>query len=208
VPSPKMEGTGAASVLSIWDSLVQSSIMARKKLRLLKRVPPVCKGCFAQFKSIFTGAVAAEAEIRETRNVIDWRVLGRKFSVSESLSIESLGLEESLSTHRCSLVTCQLSEPRGGNGLAHQDFRLSGVLPLMAAERRANVGRQSRDPSKTGGQRADVTSTARIRDTIIDGFCGRCGCTSRAGGGGRAKILEQAHEAEYGEHQYAGRGPR
>jgi len=41
--------------------------MARKKLRLLKRVPPmigVCQGCLAQFKSIFTGPVAAEAEIR------------------------------------------------------------------------------------------------------------------------------------------------
>ena len=41
--------------------------MARKRLRLLKRVPPmmgVCEGCLAQFKSIFTGRIAAEAEIR------------------------------------------------------------------------------------------------------------------------------------------------
>ena len=41
--------------------------MTKKKLRLLKRVPPmigVCEGCLAQFKSIFTGAMAAEAEIR------------------------------------------------------------------------------------------------------------------------------------------------
>ena len=41
--------------------------MARKKLRLLKRVPPmvgVCEGCLAQFRSIFTRAIAAEAEIR------------------------------------------------------------------------------------------------------------------------------------------------
>lgn len=41
--------------------------MAGKKLRLLKRVPPilgVCEGCLAQFKSIFTQAVAAETEIR------------------------------------------------------------------------------------------------------------------------------------------------
>ena len=41
--------------------------MARKRLRLLKRVPPiigVCEGCLAQFRSIFTKAMAAEAEIR------------------------------------------------------------------------------------------------------------------------------------------------
>ena len=41
--------------------------MARRKLRLLKRLPPmfgVCEGCLAQFKSIFTGPIAAEAEIR------------------------------------------------------------------------------------------------------------------------------------------------
>ncbi len=41
--------------------------MAQKRLRLLKRVPPiigVCEGCLAQFKSIFTGSVAAAAEIR------------------------------------------------------------------------------------------------------------------------------------------------
>ena len=41
--------------------------MAKKKLRLLKRVPPmigICEGCLSQFKSIFTAAVAAEAEIR------------------------------------------------------------------------------------------------------------------------------------------------
>lgn len=41
--------------------------MARRKLRLLKRVPPVigfCEGCLVQFKSIFTAAMAAEAEIR------------------------------------------------------------------------------------------------------------------------------------------------
>jgi hypothetical protein len=41
--------------------------MARKRLRLLKRVPPVigvCEGCLTQFKSTFTRAIAAEAEIR------------------------------------------------------------------------------------------------------------------------------------------------
>jgi hypothetical protein len=41
--------------------------MAKKKLRVLKRVPPIigiCEGCRAQFKSIFTAAVPAEAEIR------------------------------------------------------------------------------------------------------------------------------------------------
>jgi hypothetical protein len=41
--------------------------MAKKKLRLLKRVPPmvgVCEGCLTQFKSIFTRAIAAETEIR------------------------------------------------------------------------------------------------------------------------------------------------
>jgi len=41
--------------------------MAKRKLRLLKRVHPiigVCEGCLAQFKSSFTGAIAAEAEIR------------------------------------------------------------------------------------------------------------------------------------------------
>jgi len=41
--------------------------MAKKKLRLLTRVPPImgiCEGCRAQFKSIFTQAIAAEAEIR------------------------------------------------------------------------------------------------------------------------------------------------
>jgi hypothetical protein len=41
--------------------------MARKRLRLLKRVPPIlgiCDGCLAQFRSIFTKAIAAEAEIR------------------------------------------------------------------------------------------------------------------------------------------------
>jgi len=41
--------------------------MARKRRRLLKRVLPiigVCEGCLAQFKSIFTGSLAAEAEIR------------------------------------------------------------------------------------------------------------------------------------------------
>ncbi len=42
--------------------------MARKRLRLFKRVPPivgVCEGCLAQFKSIFTGPTAAEAQIRD-----------------------------------------------------------------------------------------------------------------------------------------------
>jgi hypothetical protein len=41
--------------------------MAKKKLRMLKRVPPIlgiCEGCLTQFKSVFTAAVAAEAEIR------------------------------------------------------------------------------------------------------------------------------------------------
>lgn len=41
--------------------------MTRKKLRILKRVPPiigVCEGCLAQFKSVFTAPLAAEAEIR------------------------------------------------------------------------------------------------------------------------------------------------
>jgi hypothetical protein len=41
--------------------------MARKKLRLLKHVPPVlgvCEGCLAQYKSIFSRALAAEMEIR------------------------------------------------------------------------------------------------------------------------------------------------
>ena len=41
--------------------------MAKRKLRLLKRFPPtvgVCESCLAQFKSIFTHAIAAETEIR------------------------------------------------------------------------------------------------------------------------------------------------
>lgn len=41
--------------------------MAKKKLRLLRRVPPmigICEECLAQFKSIFTGAIPAETEIR------------------------------------------------------------------------------------------------------------------------------------------------
>jgi len=41
--------------------------MAKRKLKLLKRATPmigICEGCLAQFNSIFTGAVAAEAEIR------------------------------------------------------------------------------------------------------------------------------------------------
>ncbi len=41
--------------------------MAKRKLRVLKRVPPIlgiCEGCRAQFKSIFTRSIAAEAEIR------------------------------------------------------------------------------------------------------------------------------------------------
>jgi hypothetical protein len=41
--------------------------MAKKKLRLLKRVPPmigICEGCLAQFKSIFTRVIPAKAEIR------------------------------------------------------------------------------------------------------------------------------------------------
>jgi len=41
--------------------------MAKRKLRVLKRVPPIigiCEGCLAQFKSIFTRTVAAETEIR------------------------------------------------------------------------------------------------------------------------------------------------
>lgn len=41
--------------------------MSKRKLRLLKRVPPilgVCEACLSQFKSIFTGAIAAESEIR------------------------------------------------------------------------------------------------------------------------------------------------
>ena len=41
--------------------------MAKKKLKLLTRVPPIigiCEGCLAQFKSIFTHAIAAETEIR------------------------------------------------------------------------------------------------------------------------------------------------
>ena len=42
-------------------------IMSRKRLRVLKRVPPiigVCEGCLAQFKSIFTAPFAAESEIK------------------------------------------------------------------------------------------------------------------------------------------------
>ena len=41
--------------------------MAKKRLRLLKRVPPitgVCEGCLTQFKSIFTKRIVAEAQIR------------------------------------------------------------------------------------------------------------------------------------------------
>ncbi len=41
--------------------------MAKRKLRVLKRVPPIlgiCEGCRAQFKSIFTRSIVAEAEIR------------------------------------------------------------------------------------------------------------------------------------------------
>jgi hypothetical protein len=41
--------------------------MAKKKLRLLKRVPPIigiCEGCLAQFKSVFTGPMVAQTEIR------------------------------------------------------------------------------------------------------------------------------------------------
>jgi len=41
--------------------------MAKRKLRVLKRIPPIigiCEGCLAQFKSTFTRAIAAEAEIR------------------------------------------------------------------------------------------------------------------------------------------------
>jgi len=41
--------------------------MAKRKLRLLKRGQPmigICEGCLAQFKSMFNGAIAAEAEIR------------------------------------------------------------------------------------------------------------------------------------------------
>ena len=41
--------------------------MTRKRLKVLKRVPPirgVCEGCLAQFKSIFTEPFAAETEIR------------------------------------------------------------------------------------------------------------------------------------------------
>jgi len=41
--------------------------MAKRKLRILKSAQPtigVCKGCLAQFESIFTGAIAAGAEIR------------------------------------------------------------------------------------------------------------------------------------------------
>ena len=41
--------------------------MTRKILRVLKRVPPiigVCEGCLTQFRSVFTGPLAAEAEIR------------------------------------------------------------------------------------------------------------------------------------------------
>jgi len=41
--------------------------MTKKRLRVLKRVPPiigVCQGCLAQFKSIFTAPFAAETEIR------------------------------------------------------------------------------------------------------------------------------------------------
>ena len=41
--------------------------MARKRLRVLKRVPPiigVCEGCLTRFKSVFTRPIAVEAEIR------------------------------------------------------------------------------------------------------------------------------------------------
>ena len=41
--------------------------MAKRKLRVLKRVPPIlgiCEGCRAQFRSIFTRSIIAEAEIR------------------------------------------------------------------------------------------------------------------------------------------------
>ena len=42
-------------------------MIAKKKLRLIKRIPPivgVCEGCLAQFRSIFTGPISAESEIR------------------------------------------------------------------------------------------------------------------------------------------------
>jgi len=41
--------------------------MAKRKLRVLKGIPPImgiCESCLAQFKSIFPGAIAAQAEIR------------------------------------------------------------------------------------------------------------------------------------------------
>jgi len=52
---------------SLSGPLVEESIMAKRKLRLLKRATPIigiCEGCLVQFKSIFTGAIASEAEIR------------------------------------------------------------------------------------------------------------------------------------------------
>jgi len=41
--------------------------MTRKRLRVLKRVPPIigiCEGCLAQFRSIFTAPSVAQTEIR------------------------------------------------------------------------------------------------------------------------------------------------
>ena len=41
--------------------------MGKKKLRLLKRGAPIiglCEGCLAQFRSVFTGVMAAQSEIR------------------------------------------------------------------------------------------------------------------------------------------------
>lgn len=40
--------------------------MPKRKLRVLKRVPPivgVCEVCLAQFKSVFTEPIAAQADI-------------------------------------------------------------------------------------------------------------------------------------------------
>jgi hypothetical protein len=84
--------------------------MTRKKLRVLKRVPPiigVCEGCLAQFRSVFTGPFAAEAEIRV-------RFAAHKCTDTNrsSLSRQSLGKPSELAKSPQSLVHPEKTKDR------------------------------------------------------------------------------------------------
>jgi len=84
--------------------------MRRKRLRVLKRVPPiigVCEGCLAQFRSVFTAPFAAEAEIR-----VRFAAHKCTHASRSAPSVKSLGKPSELAKNPQSLVHPEKAQDR------------------------------------------------------------------------------------------------